>query len=91
MSLIFIYFNSSKIFFNRMCVTAQRAMLFGEPILLVGETGCGKTSVCQLLTHQGVLSKACDLVVINCHSHTDASDFIGGLRPVRNIFFICIP
>lgn len=24
------------------------------------------------------------LLAVNCHQHTESSDFIGGLRPVRN-------
>lgn len=40
---------------------------------------CGKTTLCQFL--------ACllrrQLFTINCHLHTEAADFLGGLRPVR--------
>ena len=25
-----------------------------------------------------------ELYIINCHMHTEAADFLGGLRPVRN-------
>ncbi|KAI9221601.1 hypothetical protein BC828DRAFT_64979 [Blastocladiella britannica] len=50
-----------------------------EPVLLVGETGCGKTTVCQVLA-----SLDCrPLVVVNCHQHSETSDFIGSQRPVR--------
>ena len=40
---------------------------------------CGKTTVCQLhsATHDQTLYS------VNCHLHTEASDFLGGLRPVR--------
>jgi midasin len=48
--------------------------------LLVGETGCGKTSVCQLLA--ALREKL--LFAVNCHLHTEAADFLGSLRPVRN-------
>ena len=41
---------------------------------------CGKTTLCQLLA---VLLKR-KLFSINCHMHTEAADFLGGLRPVRN-------
>ncbi|TKY64312.1 Midasin protein [Spatholobus suberectus] len=50
-----------------------------EPVLLVGETGGGKTTVCQLLS-------AClqlKLHTLNCHQYTETSDFIGGFRPIR--------
>lgn len=50
-----------------------------EPVLLVGETGCGKTMICQLLS---LLLKQ-KLHILNCHQHTETSDFLGGLRPVR--------
>jgi len=48
-------------------------------VLLVGETGCGKTSVCQMLATMHCQS----LFTVNCHMHTESSDFLGGLRPVR--------
>lgn len=50
-----------------------------EPVLLVGETGCGKTMICQLLS---ILTNH-RLHILNCHQHTETSDFLGGLRPVR--------
>ncbi|KAI5058508.1 hypothetical protein GOP47_0026678 [Adiantum capillus-veneris] len=50
-----------------------------EPVLLIGETGCGKTTVCQLLS---VVHERC-LRIVNCHQHTETSDFLGGFRPVR--------
>jgi midasin len=57
-----------------------KAVQFKEPVLLVGETGCGKTSVCQLLA--ALREKL--LFAVNCHLHTEAADFLGSLRPVRN-------
>ena len=50
-----------------------------EPALLVGETGCGKTSVCQLLA----LLRGQKLRILNCHQHTETGDFLGGFRPTR--------
>ncbi|XP_022106859.1 midasin-like [Acanthaster planci] len=64
---------------RRLAVLVGQALKFQEPVLLVGETGCGKTTVCQLhsaLTNQKLYS-------VNCHLHTETSDFLGGLRPVR--------
>ncbi|CAI5953539.1 unnamed protein product, partial [Closterium sp. NIES-65] len=57
-----------------------RCLRHGEPVLLVGETGGGKTTVGQLA------AAACGqtLRIINCHQHSDASDFIGGYRPTRD-------
>ena len=41
---------------------------------------CGKTTLCQLLM-KFLRQK---LYIMNCHMHTEAADFLGGLRPVRN-------
>uniref|UniRef100_A0A8B9J147 Midasin n=1 Tax=Amazona collaria TaxID=241587 RepID=A0A8B9J147_9PSIT len=64
---------------RRLAVLVGRALEFGEPVLLVGDTGCGKTTICQIfaaLTNQKLYS-------VNCHLHMETSDFLGGLRPVR--------
>ncbi|KAJ3035683.1 AAA ATPase midasin [Rhizophlyctis rosea] len=50
-----------------------------EPVLLVGDTGCGKTSVVQVLS--GVLGR--ELKVVNAHQHSETADFLGSQRPVR--------
>ena len=65
-----------------MFLSLERALRFNEPVLLVGETGCGKTTACQMIA--ALHGKNMD--VINCHSNTEAADFIGGLRPVS-----CLP
>lgn len=65
---------------RQLAVLIGKAVEFQEPALLVGETGCGKTTMCQVLAslrHQ-------TLHMINCHQHTESSDFLGGLRPVRH-------
>lgn len=49
-----------------------------EPVLLVGETGSSKTTVCQLWAALLGLP----LRIVNCHQHTEAADFLGSLRPV---------
>ncbi|ALC40740.1 CG13185 [Drosophila busckii] len=64
---------------TRMAVLTAKALQFDEPVLLVGPTGCGKTSVCQLLAQ--IASK--QLRILNCHMHTEGADFLGGLRPCR--------
>jgi MoxR-like ATPase len=56
-----------------------RCLQHAEPVLLVGETGCGKTTVCQLFSQ--LLQRP--LHVVNCHQHTEAADLLGSLRPVR--------
>ncbi|VVC30846.1 ATPase, dynein-related, AAA domain,von Willebrand factor, type A,AAA+ ATPase domain,P-loop [Cinara cedri] len=65
---------------RRMVVLACKAIEFREPVLLVGETGCGKTTVCQMIA----AIKTKKLLSVNCHQHTESSDFLGGLRPIRN-------
>lgn len=49
-----------------------------EPVLLVGETGVGKTSVVQHLAE--ILNV--DLVVVNLSHQSDSSDLLGGYKPV---------
>ncbi|KAM5256760.1 midasin [Ctenodactylus gundi] len=64
---------------RRLAVLVGRALEFGEPVLLIGDTGCGKTTICQLfaaLANQKLYS-------VNCHLNMETSDFLGGLRPVR--------
>ncbi|KAG8936254.1 hypothetical protein FRC02_003546 [Tulasnella sp. 418] len=56
------------------------ALSHNEPVLLVGETGCGKTSVCELFaTMMGQ-----KLTTVSCHQNTETADLLGGQRPVRN-------
>jgi len=52
-----------------------------EPVLIVGDTGCGKTTVCQLLA--ALLHRP--LRIVNCHRNTETADFLGGLRPLRGL------
>ena len=65
---------------RRLFVLVARALRFNEPVLLVGETGSGKTSVCQL--YADVSNKS--LHTLSCHQNTETADVIGGLRPTRN-------
>jgi AAA domain (dynein-related subfamily) len=51
-----------------------------EPVLLVGETGAGKTTAIQLLS----FLSAQPLTILNVHAHTETSDFLGGYRPTRS-------
>lgn len=50
-----------------------------EPILLVGETGCGKTTMIQQLA--GLCER--ELVVQNLSLQTDSTDLLGGFKPLE--------
>ena len=64
---------------RRLFKIAHRCLEVKESLLLVGETGCGKTTICQILAAlQGI-----EMYSINCHQNSETADFIGGLRPVR--------
>ncbi|KAM9495289.1 midasin [Clarias gariepinus] len=65
---------------RRLAVLVGRALRFGESVLLVGDTGCGKTTICQLFA---ALARQ-KFFAVNCHLHMETSDFLGGLRPVRH-------
>ncbi|KAF4457552.1 hypothetical protein F53441_602 [Fusarium austroafricanum] len=65
---------------RRLYVLVSRALRNNEPVLLVGETGCGKTTVVQLLAE--ALKK--ELHILNAHQNTETGDLIGSQRPVRN-------
>ena len=61
------------------CLTAV-ALQGKEPVLLVGETGAGKTSVCDILS----TAMGRRLHSFNCHQNTDSADLLGGQRPLRD-------
>uniref|UniRef100_T1K3A0 Midasin n=1 Tax=Tetranychus urticae TaxID=32264 RepID=T1K3A0_TETUR len=65
---------------KRLAVLLFQALKYNEPVLLVGETGCGKTTICQLFA--SLRNKP--LFSVNCHMHSESSDFLGSLRPVRH-------
>eukprot|EP01043_Picozoa_sp_COSAG02_P021158 COSAG02_NODE_1067_length_14816_cov_16.863219_1_plen_4938_part_11 len=64
---------------QRLFTLLSHCIAHQEPVLLVGGTGIGKTTVCQLFS----VALQRQLHIINCHQHTDTADFIGGFRPVR--------
>ena len=64
---------------KRLLVFVGLCLVHNEPALLVGETGTGKTTVCQIWSE--VLGRP--LFVVNCHQHTETSDLIGSFYPVR--------
>ncbi|GAA0141094.1 hypothetical protein LIER_02318 [Lithospermum erythrorhizon] len=65
---------------RRLYFLVERCFELREPVLLVGETGGGKTTVCQMLSYY--LSS--ELHILNCHQYTETSDFLGGFYPVRD-------
>ncbi|PMD41018.1 P-loop containing nucleoside triphosphate hydrolase protein, partial [Hyaloscypha variabilis F] len=65
---------------RRLYVLVAHALRNNEPVLLVGETGCGKTTVCQMLAD--AFKK--ELHIVNAHQNTETGDLIGAQRPVRN-------
>lgn len=64
---------------QRLYSLVRAAVLNGEPVLLVGETGCGKTTVCQVLAQ--ALGRP--LTILNLHQNSETADLIGSLRPHR--------
>ncbi|CAK4340295.1 unnamed protein product [Aphanomyces euteiches] len=64
---------------RRLFALVGRCLQHQEPVLLVGDTGAGKTTVCQLYS----LLFDQELHILNCHQHTETADFLGTLRPVR--------
>lgn len=65
---------------QRLLTLVVVAARYDEPVLLVGETGCGKTSVCEVLAQ--VLGK--NLLSVNCYQNMETADLLGSQRPVRN-------
>ncbi|KAL1603277.1 AAA ATPase midasin [Nothophoma quercina] len=65
---------------RRLFVLVRQAMVNNEPVLLIGETGCGKTTVCQMLAD--TFGK--ELHILNAHQNTETGDLIGAQRPIRN-------
>ncbi|KAM7253719.1 hypothetical protein ACFE04_031401 [Oxalis oulophora] len=65
---------------RRLYFLVKRCHELREPVLLVGETAGGKTSVCQLLS----IALGLKLHILNCHQYTETSDFLGGFYPIRD-------
>jgi midasin len=65
---------------QRLFVLVAAALAKNEPVLLVGETGCGKTSICEVVAR--AFSQR--MVGVNCHQNMETADLLGSQRPVRN-------
>ena len=66
----------------RLAVLVAKCLKNKEPVLLVGETGCGKTTLCQVFASEVTKQP---LFSINCHQNTETSDFIGCMRTRKNL------
>ena len=64
---------------RRVYALTAAALDAGEPVLLVGETGSGKSTAAAL----AAALRGLDVVTVSCSRHTEAADFVGGFRPVR--------
>lgn len=65
---------------KKLAVLVHKCLMNKEPVLLVGETGCGKTTICQLLA----IHLQQKLFAINVHQNTETSDFLGCMRTKRD-------
>ena len=65
---------------RRLGVLLTEALRNKEPILLVGETGSGKTTICQTIADL----MHTKLHILNAHQNMETGDIIGAQRPVRN-------
>ena len=65
---------------RRLYVLVSQALRRNEPVLLVGETGSGKTTICQVIA--AAMKKT--LHIVNAHQNMETGDLIGAQRPVRN-------
>lgn len=65
---------------RRVYVLVTQALKRNEPVLLVGETGSGKTTICQVIAQ--IMNT--QLHIVNAHQNLETGDLIGSQRPVRN-------
>ncbi|PLW32003.1 hypothetical protein PCASD_16541 [Puccinia coronata f. sp. avenae] len=64
---------------KRLFKLVSRCLQFHEPVLLVGDAGSGKTSVCEALSsfaNQRLKS-------VNLHRNSEVGDLLGSQRPIR--------
>jgi len=65
---------------RRLFVLVNEALKNNEPVLLVGETGSGKTTVCQAIAEM----TNTELHIVNAHQNMETGDLVGAQRPIRN-------
>jgi len=76
MSLAVVWTKSMR----RLYTLVTEALRNNEPVLLVGETGSGKTTICQLIAEMTNTK----LHIVNAHQNMETGDLIGAQRPIRN-------
>ncbi|KAI9366170.1 P-loop containing nucleoside triphosphate hydrolase protein [Zopfochytrium polystomum] len=64
---------------KRLFVLVMRCVQHKEPVILVGETGCGKTTICQIVA----ALTSTRLHIVNAHAGSETGDFLGSMRPAR--------
>ena len=69
---------------RRLCVLVMEALKHNEPVLLVGDTGSGKTTICQAISKMMNIK----LHIVNAHQYLETGDLIGSQRPIRNRAFV---
>ena len=65
---------------RRLFVLVTKALKNNEPVLLIGDTGCGKTTICQVIAE--IMQS--NLHIVNAHQNMETGDLVGSQRPVRN-------
>ncbi|SCU86226.1 LANO_0C07162g1_1 [Lachancea nothofagi CBS 11611] len=65
---------------RKLAVLVSTCLKNNEPVLLVGETGCGKTTICQLIARY----VGRQLITVNAHQNTETGDILGAQRPNRH-------
>ena len=65
---------------RRLYVLVSEALKNREPVLLVGDTGSGKTTICQVIA----AVRQNHLHTVNAHQSMETGDLIGSQRPVRS-------
>ena len=65
---------------RRLFLLVSKAYKNNEPVLLVGDTGCGKTTICQVVAEL----MQTRIHIVNAHQNTETGDLIGSQRPIRN-------
>lgn len=65
---------------RRLFTLVSEALKNNEPVLLIGETGTGKTTICQYIAEIAYKK----LQIVNAHQNMETGDLIGAQRPIRN-------